>query len=129
MNRLRFFLPALLLSFLSFSCGTSLKYAAINADMSLVELGMTKENVMKAIGPPNMVVSSRITDEGTLEVVEYLRQEPDHYVDKMVYRPIWLSFVDGKLVEWKPGENWQLENHLRLKHAEGKGRTLRPSER
>jgi len=93
------------------SC-TATRYQLINADMSLISLGMQKEEVVKRIGKPNLVVASQRSAEGNIEVYEYLRLEFDRYTEKRVDRPIWVYFVDDEVVEWGPGENWQMDNTI-----------------
>lgn len=93
------------------SC-TAIKYQMINADMSLISLGMQKEEVVNRIGKPNMVVSSQRSAEGDIEVYEYSRVEFNSYAEKNVHRPIWVYFVNNEVVEWGPGENWQIDNAI-----------------
>lgn len=93
------------------SC-TAIKYQMINADMSLISLGMQKEEVVNRIGKPNMVVSSQRSAEGDIEVYEYSRVEFNSYAEQNVHRPIWVYFVNNEVVEWGPGENWQIDNAI-----------------
>lgn len=95
--------------FLFASCGSAFQYQNANADMSLVNLGMSKEEVHKKIGKPNNIISAKRTAEGTLEVLEYLRREVNTYTEKSVQRPIWVYFLNDELIEWGPGEDWQID--------------------
>src|SRR5690606_33293728 len=109
-NRTLFYLLVSGMVFLS-SCG-AMKYQMINADMSLINIGMQKDTVVEKIGKPNMVIASPSTDEGILEVYEYLRIEYNSYTEKNENRPIWVYFVNGEVVEWGPGEDWQMDNAM-----------------
>ena len=102
---------------LSASC-TTIKYAKINADMSLIDLGMSKASVIDRIGKPNMIVIAQATDEGNLEVYEYMRLDYNSYTEKQERRPVWVYFVDGEVVEWGPGEDWQVDNAMTLRILE-----------
>jgi len=93
------------------SC-TAIKYQLVNADMSLINLGMTKGEVINRIGKPNMVVASQRTAEGDIEVYEYMRIEYNSYTEKNEHRPIWVYFINDEVIEWGPGENWQLDNAI-----------------
>jgi hypothetical protein len=95
--------------FLLGSCGPALQYQMINSDMSLVSLGMSKEEVYKKIGKPNNTIAARRTDEGPVEVLEYLRRETNSYTEKTVQRPICVYFLNNELIEWGPGEDWQVD--------------------
>src|SRR5690606_32542075 len=93
------------------SC-TAMKFQRINADMSLINLGMSQDTVVKKIGKPNMVVVAQSTDDGPLEVYEYLRLEYNSYTKEHENRPIWVYFVNKEVVEWGPGEDWQMDNAI-----------------
>lgn len=95
-----------------FASCTAMKFQRINADMSLINLGMSQETVVKKIGKPNMVVVAQSTDDGPLEVYEYLRLEYNSYTKEHENRPIWVYFVNKEVVEWGPGEDWQMDNAI-----------------
>lgn len=108
---------AALLASSTISC-TAMKYQMINADMSLVSLGMDKEQVYQQIGRPNNVISAQQLPEGDMEVLEYLRSELNSYTEKYSQRPIWLYFLDNKLIEWGPGEDWQGDQAMKERAIE-----------
>lgn len=83
-----------------------------HGDMSQISLGMDKETVIKRIGKPNMVVSAQSTEEGPLEVYEYMPMSPNTYTETYEARPIWVYFLNGEVVEWGPGEDWQIDNAI-----------------
>lgn len=87
------------------SCG-----ALRHGDMSLISLGMPKETVVKRIGKPNMVVMAQSTEEGPLEVYEYMPVERNSYTETVERRPVWVYFLNGEVIEWGPGEDWQIDN-------------------
>lgn len=76
--------------------------------MSLINIGMVQDTVVDRIGKPNMVVIAQMTQEGALEVYEYRRVEFNSITQKNEDRPIWIYFIDKKVVEWGPGEDWQM---------------------
>lgn len=80
--------------------------------MSLINLGMSQQSVVEKIGKPNMVVVAQSTDDGPLEVYEYLRLEYNSYTKEHENRPIWVYFVNKEVVEWGPGEDWQMDNAI-----------------
>jgi hypothetical protein len=111
MRKIYYTLLALaLLSF--YSCGSSMKYYMINADMTRVSLGMTKEQVYEKIGKPNTIISAQRLPEGDLEVLEYMRLEHNSYTEKSAQRPIWTYFLNNELIEWGPGEDWQIDHAI-----------------
>lgn len=81
-----------------------------HGDMSLINLGMSKETVVKRIGKPNMVVMAQVTEDGPLEVYEYLPVNRNSYTDSFENRPVWVYFLNGEVIEWGPGEDWQIDN-------------------
>jgi len=111
MSRKILFYAAPLFLFFVVSCG-SMKYQMINADMSRIRLGMPQDTVVERIGKPNHIVIAQHTDEGELEVYEYLRRELNLITEKHEDRPIWIYFIDKKVVEWAPGEDWQMGNAM-----------------
>jgi hypothetical protein len=70
-------------------------------DLSLIKIGMTTEQVKEKIGKPSQVVAAKRYDDGILEVFEYprLRSQPDTMLN-------WLYFIDNKLEEWGPKEQY-----------------------
>ncbi|TYR38232.1 DUF3192 domain-containing protein [Sphingobacterium phlebotomi] len=101
MRKLFTYAAAVLLLFLA-SCA-----ALRHGDMSLISLGMSKEAVIKRIGKPNMVVMAQSTEDGPLEVYEYMTGEVNSYTEKVERRPIWVYFLNNEVIEWGPGEDWQ----------------------
>ena len=83
-----------------------------HGDMSLISLGMSKETVIKRIGKPNMVVAAQSTEEGPLEVYGYMPVDRNSYTESLERRPVWVYFLNGEVVEWGPGEDWQIDNAL-----------------
>lgn len=83
-----------------------------HGDMSLISLGMSKEAVIKRIGKPNMVVAAQSTEEGALEVYEYMPVDRNTYTETFERRPVWVYFLNDEVVEWGPGEDWQIDNAL-----------------
>ena len=104
MRKLFTYATASLLLFLA-SCA-----ALRHGDMSLISLGMSKENVVKRIGKPNMVVMAQSTEDGPLEVYEYMPVERNSYTDSFENRPVWVYFLNDEVIEWGPGEDWQIDN-------------------
>lgn len=86
-----------------------------HGDMSLISLGMPKEMVVKRIGKPNMVVMAQSTEEGPLEVYEYMPVEHNSFTETVERRPVWVYFLNGEVVEWGPGEDWQIDNAITKK--------------
>jgi len=70
-------------------------------DFSLIKVGMTSEQVKERIGNPLRVVAAKRYDDGILEVYEYarLRAQPDTMLN-------WLYFIDNRLEEWGPKEQY-----------------------
>lgn len=83
-----------------------------HGDMSLISLGMDKETVIKRIGKPNVVVAAQSTEEGPLEVFEYMPVDLNRYTDSFEPRPVWVYFLNDEVVEWGPGEDWQIDNAM-----------------
>lgn len=83
-----------------------------HGDMSLISLGMPKETVVKRIGKPNMVVMAQSTEDGPFEVYEYMPVNRNSYTDSFENRPVWVYFLNGEVVEWGPGEDWQIDSAL-----------------
>ncbi|WP_146113754.1 hypothetical protein [Sphingobacterium gobiense] len=106
MHKLFTYLTAGVLLFLG-SCA-----ALRHGDMSLISLGMSKETVVKRIGKPNMVVMAQSTEEGPLEVYEYMPVDRNSYTETVERRPVWVYFLNGEVMEWGPGEDWQIDNAL-----------------
>lgn len=109
-RKILFYITPLFLFFV-ISCG-AMKYQMINADMSRINLGMQQDTVIQRIGKPNHIVIAQKTEEGELEVYEYLRRELNLITEKHENRPIWVYFIDKKVVEWAPGEDWQMGNAI-----------------
>jgi len=102
---------AVALSF--YGCGSGMKYYMINADMTRVNLGMNKDQVYERIGKPNNIIAAQRLPEGDLEVLEYLRVEQNSYTEKSIQRPIWVYFLNNELIEWGPGEDWQMDQAMK----------------
>ncbi|MBD1433820.1 hypothetical protein H8B06_13365 [Sphingobacterium sp. DN00404] len=52
------------------------------------------------------------TEEGPLEVYEYLPVERSSYTDSFENRPVWVYLLNGEVVEWDPGKDWQIDKAL-----------------
>ena len=70
-------------------------------DFSLIKIGMNTEEVQEKIGKPIRVVSAKKYDDGILEVYEYTHH--DYRTDTLL---TWLFFMDNKLEEWGPKEQY-----------------------
>lgn len=70
-------------------------------DFSSIKIGMTSEQVKERIGKPARVVAAKRYADGILEVYEYprLKARPDTMLN-------WLYFIDNKLEEWGPKEQY-----------------------
>lgn len=70
-------------------------------DFSSIKIGMTTEQVKERIGKPARVVAAKRYADGILEVYEYprLKAQPDTMLN-------WLYFIDNKLEEWGPKEQY-----------------------
>ena len=71
-----------------------------------IDIGMSKEQVLKVAGDPVSARGAKRNKEGqVVEVWEYAlkRPGPHHNED------YWLRFVDGKLEQWGQEEDWEKE--------------------
>src|SRR5690606_23934835 len=70
-------------------------------DFSSIKIGMTTEQVKERIGISAYVVDDKRYADGILEVYEYprLKARPDTMLK-------WLYFIDNKLEEWGPKEQY-----------------------
>ena len=81
-----------------------------NKQLSKVELGMTKEQVL-TIMPRGVPRGAKLYPNGSVSVLEYVagNYSPfDHHANQwtgMVNQTMWLYFYNGKLIQWgKPGD-------------------------
>ena len=100
-----------------FTLGLFLFFASCAAvhhgDMSRISLGMSKEAVIDQIGRPNMVVSAQATEDGPLEVYEYLSSSMNTFTSEFERRAVWVYFLNNEVVEWGPGQNdWQFDSAI-----------------
>ena len=73
-----------------------------------LNLGMTKSQVVSAIGKPTAARGSIVNKHGqVIEVWEYrlYRSRQDAFFDFPTY--YWLYFYDGKLVSWGQAGDWR----------------------
>jgi hypothetical protein len=70
-------------------------------DFSLVKIGMTTEQVIERVGKPSRIIAAKRYEDGILEVYEYprLKAQPDTMLN-------WLYFIDNRLEEWGPTEQY-----------------------
>jgi len=95
MKKIKFFLTlAILICCFSFSsCGTM----SLGSKLKKVEIGMTKEQVIKYLGNSYDVVAARDTPDGALEILRYENITIDGPI------PYTVTFLNGMLVEWYRG--------------------------
>ena len=75
-------------------------------DFEKISLGMTKEDVRKAIGPANLVRGAIYAKDGAqVEVWEYMEA-----IGGGKKRQYWLYFADGKLMKWGEAGDWRRES-------------------
>ncbi|MFQ5893029.1 MAG: hypothetical protein ACE5H5_01825 [Nitrospinota bacterium] len=100
------------------------------AQLQTVKLGMTKDDVIKNLGPPTAVKGTITNQFGQkIEVVEYmlaLPDDPDTAAFKTITatvtaglaspawlvqntKPFWLYFLDAKLAKWEEAGDWNEE--------------------
>ena len=95
----------LVLVVLSFVIG-----CATTGKLMKLQLGMTKEEVVRVMGEPDAARGSmRNKYDQVIEVWEYLLFKTDE--DAMYGRktPYWLYFYNGRLVQWGEAGDWQRE--------------------
>lgn len=95
MNTIKFLKRTVLIALFSFvmvSCAT------VQTGMQSVQLGMSKQEVIKKLGSNYQVASMMQTDQGGLEILRFPDRvaENDTFVTRGYYT---LHFLDGKLVE------------------------------
>jgi hypothetical protein len=90
------------------SCAAMGNQMTAARNMTRIELGMTKRDVVKIMGDTYQVIGSRATREGTEESIGYLDNHNDIYI---------LTFLNGKLVEYH--KEW-LNRHDH-DHGQGQG--------
>lgn len=75
-----------------------------------LELGMSRNQVEAALGPPAQVVGARSYAESRIEVLQYGHDRNEVFDGRVgaPERAYWLYFLDDVLVEWEPaaGANW-----------------------
>jgi hypothetical protein len=92
----------LVVSFL-ISCATTGKLLKVNLDM-------TKEEVINAIGKPDAARGAmRNKYDQVIEVWEYLEYKTDDAAFYGRETPYWFYFYNGKLVQWGQAGDWQRE--------------------
>ncbi|MCA5006583.1 hypothetical protein [Sphingobacterium bovistauri] len=86
-------------------------------DFSLIQIGMTTAEVKQNIGTPARVVAAKRYDDGILEIYEYprLKAQPDTMLN-------WLLFIDNRLEEWGPKEQYLPSEYDRYYHKYRKNR-------
>lgn len=75
-----------------------------------LQLDLTKEQVIKALGKPDAARGSmRNKYDQVIEVWEYLLSKTDDDAFLGRYTPYWLYFYNGKLVQWGESGDWRSE--------------------
>ncbi len=75
-------------------------------DMSILNVGMTEDDVRSAIGRPADVIGSKIYEDGhVMRVLQYMEIEFGWGSYDPVRKNYYLYFADGELVQWgRPGD-------------------------
>ncbi|MBP3518893.1 MAG: hypothetical protein J6K31_10955 [Parabacteroides sp.] len=93
----RIYAGLLLFPLLLVSCGTLMQPYQMDSKMKEVELGMTKKKVISILGNDFESAGARMTSEGPIETISYkVYTLSDNNTEGYYF----LSFKDGKLVEW-----------------------------
>lgn len=94
-------------------CAMQLASCNATKDVKLykVSMGMTKEEVQKAVGKkPDNSICAKSYPDGHVEVVQYSRFELDGSFNPRLREQYWLFFYNGKLVKWqRSGRDCELE--------------------
>ncbi|MGJ1264808.1 hypothetical protein ACR78F_02135 [Sphingobacterium spiritivorum] len=81
-------------------------------DFTKIHVGMVKEDVIKQIGKPGAIVSSKKYDDGILEVHEYYTWQPEVVIDSTtIYRQYWLFYFNNELQEWGTKKSYSPEDY------------------
>ncbi|EEI91372.1 hypothetical protein HMPREF0765_3092 [Sphingobacterium spiritivorum ATCC 33300] len=81
-------------------------------DFTKIHVGMVKEDVIKQIGRPGAIVSSKKYDDGILEVHEYYTWQPEVVIDSTtIYRQYWLFYFNNELQEWGTKKSYSPEDY------------------
>ena len=85
--------------------------ATRNVKLHKVSMGMTKDEVEKAVGKkPDNSICAKSYPDGHIEVVQYSRYELDAYFQPRLREQYWLFFYNKKLVKWqRSGGDCELE--------------------
>ena len=100
MSLLRSVFLVIALTGVFFSCATTEQFVRL-------ELGMSKAEVTKTVGEPELARGAIQNKFGQLiEVWEYYRFISNWSPDK---KRMWVYFSDGKLVQWGQAGDWERE--------------------
>ncbi|MGJ1432176.1 hypothetical protein ACR79M_11415 [Sphingobacterium spiritivorum] len=81
-------------------------------DFTKIHVGMVKEDVIKQIGKPGAIVSSKKYNDGVLEVHEYYTWQPEVVIDSTtIYREYWLFYFNNELQEWGTKKSYSPEDY------------------
>lgn len=93
-----------LIALLSSSC-TAFK----TPNFSNINIGMSKEEVVKRLGNKYTIISAKKYDDGVLEIFQYLKV-PAIAATSSDTEYNWFFFFNNKLDEWGPKENYNSFN-------------------
>ena len=79
--------------------------APVITNLTELNLGMTKQEVIKKLGEPNLIAFAKKYENGTLEILEYQKVRQD----SSRLRFNWLHFWNNELTEWGPSELYTKE--------------------
>jgi hypothetical protein len=80
-------------------------------DYTLIKIGMTTEEVIAIAGKPIQIVAAKKYDDGILEIYEYPSRPLR--TDTLLN---WYHFIDNKLEEWGPKEQYAPSDYDRYYH-------------
>ncbi|WP_160070286.1 hypothetical protein [Sphingobacterium bovisgrunnientis] len=80
-------------------------------DYTLIKIGMTTEEVIAIAGKPIQIVAAKKYDDGILEIYEYPSRP--YRTDTLLN---WYHFIDNKLEEWGPKEQYAPSDYDRYYH-------------
>jgi len=82
-------------------------------DLAVLSVGMTKQDVIQQISTPQEVVMARRTEQGLLEVFEYV-EKPAYYgrLNKAYWTSYWVYFIDGRLAGYERAETVNARKRL-----------------
>ena len=84
------------------------QYPMVKVDLSPLQIGMSKQEVIEAIGKPYNVIGAKRFENGVVEVWDY-RCYGANVVQYYIETQYWLYFLDGKLEQWGQPGDWEKE--------------------